>query len=113
MGSTIWGVILIKDRETKINVIEWAIVKIVICLINLFKDDENKKSPKKNKIWSKPFGTMCWIPKIKNFVKLTNADLKLFSLKNIWSDSIPGCKYSVYKSSSIFNSLFSLKIIGP
>ena len=46
IGSTIWGLILIRDKETKINVIEWAIVNIVICLISLFKDDENKKSPK-------------------------------------------------------------------
>ena len=44
IGSTIWGLILIKDKETNIRVIEWAIVKIVIWEINFFKDDENKKS---------------------------------------------------------------------
>ena len=113
IGSTIWGLILIKDKETNIRVIEWAIVKIVIWEINFFKDDENKKSPNMNKIWSNPFGIICWIPNTKNFEKLLNVLLKLFSLNENWLDSIPDCKYSVTNSSSNLLLLFSLKIIGP
>ena len=86
IGSTIWGLILIKDKETNIRVIEWAIVKIVIWEINFFKDDENKKSPNMNNIWSNPFGIICWIPSTKNFAKLLNVLLKLFSLNENWLD---------------------------
>ena len=46
IGSTIWGLILITYNETKIRVIERAIVKMVICVINFIIDDENKEIKK-------------------------------------------------------------------
>ena len=49
-GLQPFEVFVITDNETKIRVIERAIVKMVICVINFFIDDENKKNQKINKI---------------------------------------------------------------